>query len=328
MGVPPPPPQSSHSCPLLGCPCPTAGAERTCSPALLPAATPTPSAVRPPRGIRTRPQTQPPTAPMHPSRPPGPPLPTPPHVEQGRGDTAGTPPGAQDTHLSSGRGAGGWQASPSQCPEGSWSEGPGALTGRPRRPPYGFSVDQTAGRGAGHTQRPPGQLCHGHAPAGQAGPRPTPQAWGAGGDTDFTHGVGEQLGGVMRSWAPGTAMQLLAWSRGVRGQGGVCMGGRHRVQLNALGGRQGWLLRLLLCLQVTASPSQSCSSKMGTIPATRRCPQAGEAGVAAGRGCPTEHGRRSVGVGASRPALRAASHLQLLVVCLKLTFTLAPGLPG
>ena len=88
-GGPTPPPQSSRSCPLLGCPCPTAGAERTCSPALLPPPPPPPQLCIHPGGIRTQPQTQPPTARTHPSRPPGPPLPTPSTWSRARGTPLG-----------------------------------------------------------------------------------------------------------------------------------------------------------------------------------------------------------------------------------------------
>lgn len=145
---PAPPPQRSCGCPLLGCPCPTAGAERTCFPARGPALIPpasqgcvsTQGASGPTTGPATDGSHAPGPSPQAPtwSRAGGTPLG--PHQEPG------TPVCPRDAGRGDGRRA------LHKCPEGSWSEGPGAPRGRPWRPPYGFSVIQTVGGGADHTQ--------------------------------------------------------------------------------------------------------------------------------------------------------------------------------
>lgn len=193
----------------------------------------------------------------------------------------------------------------------------------PETPVWLFSGSDGGG-GAGHQGR---SAMDTHQPVGP-GPGWLPRR-GELGETQTSHGAGGQLGAVMRSWALGAAMRLLARSRGVHGRGGAGTGGRPRVQLSARGGGRGWLLRLLLSSPAHSVLFQHCSSEAGTVPVTRPGPQAREAGVAAGRGCPTaERGHRSVGAGLSRPALRAGSHVQSLVVCQKLTFNLAPGPRG
>ena len=139
-GGPAPPPQRSRGCPLLGCPCPTAGAERTCSAARGPA--PSPPASQKQGCVSTQGHqdlaTGPATDGSHAS---GPSPRAPPWSRAG-----GTPVCPQDAGRGDGRRA------LHKCPEGSWSEGPGAPRGQLWRPPYGFSVIQTVGRGADHTQ--------------------------------------------------------------------------------------------------------------------------------------------------------------------------------
>lgn len=133
-----------------------------------------------------------------------------------------------------------------------------------RRPPYGFSVDQTAGEG--HQGR---SAMDTHQPVG-----PGP-GWLRGVGSWGRRRLHPARGAARGDAGPGSgaAMRLLARSR-------ACMGGRRghgwppRVQLKRARGRASWLLRLLLSSQLTAS-SSLLQLGPGTVPVTRPGPQAG-----------------------------------------------------